>query len=143
MIFKGTIEQVLNRTKTQTRRPVKSGDFLQGPIKLSKYSYSGEYVIRNNRTRFEVRKTYAVQPGRGKKSIGRIKIKKISREYIQGISDSDLLAEGIEFDYVGSDQLEVRRRSFINLWDSLYAKTEYRWDNNPVVWVLEFELVKL
>ncbi len=146
MIFKGTLDKVLDGTKTQTRRLVKDGDFLQGPIKLSKYSYSGKYVIRNNRTRFEAKKTYAVQPGRGKKSVGRIKIKSIHKEKLMHISITDCIAEGIETTQAEAEGAHVpeHRQRFAELWDSLYTDPSLKFNAVPpiYVWVLTFELVK-
>jgi len=75
MIFK-QYEQVLDGTKTQTRRLVKEGEFIQsGPDdKLTVYidggfAFAGKYPYLNSREKWAVGHTYAVQPGRGKPAI--------------------------------------------------------------------------
>jgi len=34
------------------------------------------------------------------------------------------------------------KKMFAELWDSIYGQTEYKYKNNPYVWVYEFELYK-
>jgi uncharacterized protein YhfF len=87
--------------------------------------------------------TYAIQPERGKKAVGRIRITKIRRERLQHISFDDIRAEGIE-DLDNANQITNWTwlcMEFATIWDSIYKKP-YRWEDNPEVWVLEFELVK-
>jgi len=93
----------------------------------------------HKRTRFRVGNTYAVQPGRGKKAVGRIRILGIRRERLQEITWQDAVAEGIpQYMKLGMpDSLEIYC-SFWSLWNSLYRKP-YRWEDNPEIWVLEFE----
>ncbi len=33
--------------------------------------------------------------------------------------------------------------SFSYLWDSINAKRGYPWENNPLVWAMEFELIEM
>ena len=139
MIFKDKLcQKVLDGTKTQTRRLVKDGDLLiRWPMPCVFRDTKGG----GNRLAWRENQTYAVQPGRGKHAVGRIGIAKIRREKLQDASDADLLYEGIEFEYVGRDQIEVRQRAWRNLWNSIHPKGN-RWEDNPDVWVLEFELVR-
>ncbi|NIN00520.1 MAG: hypothetical protein GTO24_21280 [candidate division Zixibacteria bacterium] len=69
MNFSRTSLQVIQETKTQTRRLSKPGDKIYrhrvSRHKFTKYLYN-EHM---NRTRYEVGKTYAVQEGRGKKGL--------------------------------------------------------------------------
>jgi hypothetical protein len=44
--------------------------------------------------RWVIGKTYAVQPGRGKKQIVRIRILNIRQEHLQDITEADAIAEG-------------------------------------------------
>ena len=136
MIFKGTWEKVLDGTKTQTRRPIKAGElfyknqrppFVQSPGGLWKY------VVNN---------TYAIQPGRGKKSLGRIRLEKIRLEHVQNISCKDMIAEGLSTNLRETDASKDLLRQWENLWNSLYKGTKFAYENNPKVWVLEFELVE-
>ena len=158
MIFKQW-QQVLDGTKTQTRRPAKWEEDKEytwvAPTPTG--SRITEVVGINNagdhKLKWAVGKTYAVQPGRGKKSVGRIRITKIRRERLHQISGYDVVAEGTEgwakeWDkYIGDyfrqqGWASFRRGDLITayswLWKSIYKKP-YRWEDNPEVWVLEFE----
>lgn len=130
MIFKETHHLIPER-KWQTRRPVKPGEHaimsLDDPTKI--FSVIGA----NGRLKWQVGKDYAIQPGRGKKSIGRTPpILAIRREGLQEISLKDLQAEmgqpgwGWGLVYF-----------FIELWDGLYRKP-HRWEDDPDVWVLDW-----
>lgn len=61
-------------------------------------------------------------------------------ERLQDISDIDLLCEGVEFEYVGSDQHRLRRSAFARLWDTIYS-SERSWEANPWVWVISFRQI--
>ncbi len=122
MIFQHTWQQVLDGTKTQTRRVCDAG-------KMCKY---------------DVGKTYSVQPGRGKKGVGRIRILGIHNGPLQEISEKDARAEGCraEIDIrVGYCREITAIGVFHRLWDSIQPAGRRR-DDNPWVWVIEFELVK-
>lgn len=108
MIFKQW-EQVLDGSKTQTRRPVKEGETYHvmelGPGAVSKSWLTrwrfmpppGEdllaYVAPMN-PKWVVGRTYAVQRPDGR-TVGRFLLTKIRRERLEDISDEDCLAEGI------------------------------------------------
>jgi len=66
-------------------------------------------VIRSRRQMWLVGQTYAVQPGRGKPSIARIKILRIRREDVRDISHEDAIAEGFD-----------SQRNFWHTWCSFY-----------------------
>jgi len=148
MIFSQTWEQVLSGQKTQTRRPVKDGD-------VARYSVGRSPVIvaieRNGRRWLEVGKSYAVQLGRGKKAVGRIRIAGLRRERVQDISEADAIAEGVSrhreisgwsWTYQGARTPVFFGRAkwaFRDLWDSIYKKA-HRWQDNPEVWVVEFRV---
>lgn len=86
MIFAHTIDKVLCEHKSQTRRLVKPNENLIVQNGVCR-------VVTDTRTVYQVGKTYAVQPGRGKKSVGRILITNIRREQVDFIDDLDALAE--------------------------------------------------
>lgn len=146
MIFHHTHTQVLDGTKTQSRRLVKPGQYCE-KIRLR----GGEVIINMVATRtqdnylgrlkWEVGKTYAVQPGRTQKEAGRIRITAIRRERVQEISHNNALAEGIKLQGRHAMWVDPRDR-FARLWDSIHTKSGTRWEDNPEVWVLEFELVE-
>lgn len=132
MIFK-QIDEILTGRKTQTRRLWKDGDFawIWGQANGEKLSYSLIIGI-SGRIRYKRDHTYAIVPKRGAKGIGqRIRILQIRRERLQDITEADALAEG-----VGSVE------EYKALWESINGKTKWaRWDANPAVWVLTFEVV--
>lgn len=70
-------------------------------------------------------------------------------EHIQDISEVDMLAEGIWFDgsYYRSVVHPVKgtlkcwpsvERAMMELWDSIYGSSGFRYEENPWVWVVEF-----
>ena len=148
MIFKDELYQkVLDGTKTQTRRLVKDGEYM---------GLFDTYVVTisdfNVRLKWKEGQTYAVQPGRGKHAVGRIGIIKIRKEQLQDISEDDCRAEGVlvspthgrfscHIDGVAARYIMPSPIPyFAGLWDSIHPKGK-RWEDNPEVWVLEFELV--
>jgi len=168
MIFKRQLyEKILNGTKTQTRRPVKPDEIrcYQDPNGILWYvqdkpSYIPTIVrLYDARIKWQVGRNYAVQraaKGRrgGEKAGGRFLLKAIRQEQLQEISYRDIRAEGLDMDMITSDWFAWRnegfpepqglgpgQRAFYNLWNSIHVKPN-RWEDNPLVWVLEFELVK-
>jgi hypothetical protein len=130
MIFR-QVDEILNGRKTQTRRIVKPEHFgnrwyLNG--------YDDERINEvtiNGRSLWVVGKTYAIVPKRGAKAVGRIRINFIRGELLQLISEDDAKAEGV------NSVLE-----YCELWQSINGKKGTRWEDNPLVWVIGFELVK-
>jgi hypothetical protein len=156
MIFQATLDKVLSGEKTQTRRVVKSGEDIY-PENRS-WRGNGEYYTQptevynflTNRVKYQVGKTYAIQPGRGKKAVGRIRITAIRRENLQDITEEDARAEGIDehyFDHAPNYKANLRpgwfyRAAYADLWDRLYEHfPEKQMGANPEVWVIEFERV--
>jgi hypothetical protein len=144
-------EKILTGKKTQTRRLVKNGEKCFDGITVSAtwvHKIMGASPT-DHRTwapyygKWQVGRTYAVQPGRGKKAIGRFRLLDIRREYLQDISHNDALAEGFSIEHplnnygTGS----VVRDAFAEFWDSINTEPCGRWKDNPEVWVLEFEMV--
>jgi len=90
-------------------------------------------------------KTYALQPGRGVKAVGRFRILAICREWVKDISFADCRAEGIEpaplIKHVDAATIRetakmMERYAFARLWDSIHTKPGTRFVNNPQVWAL-------
>jgi hypothetical protein len=147
MIFSQSAEQVMNGTKTQTRRVLKPDDRLTSYVR-------GVPVLptifndRMNRVRYRVGKTYAVQPGRSQKSIGRIKINRIRVEKLFEIRYKDMIAEGIlpedyDEEKMGEPTAKDYFIGFLQTWNRLYDRSSpYRSAHNPEVIVLEFEVVE-
>lgn len=102
MIFSETWQIVLDGRKTQTRR-VASGD----------------------KPRWRVGASYAIQPGRGQKAVGRFVVLNVRREKLGAIRDGDVRAEGF-----------ADREEFIETWKRLHGE----FDPELTVDVVEFEL---
>ena len=169
--------QVLDGTKTQTRRPVKEGELsweaprsaIRGvgtpKMALSSYLLDRGYIytsvlLANQllRWKWRVGRTYAVQPGRGKKAVGRTPpIKAIRGERLGAISAEDCRAEGIaerHFDITQSNgvvfwvdryvcpictrQHEWERDAYACLWNDIYGKGAWERMKDDDVWVLDF-----
>ncbi len=155
MIFQKTWQLILEGKKTQTRRPIKSGE-RPYPAFLP---YFDQVWHRSYRLKWQVGKTYAVQTHRNAKGLFRIRITAIHRERLQDISGEDAIAEGFD---PGNDiavpfaqfhpgkkaktrESEDPRRllaleNFREAWDELYDRKGLRWNDNPEVWVLTFEV---
>lgn len=124
MIFAHTLQSILSCSKTQTRRLIKPGEIL-----TSRPSSSGMSLcvqIPGKRTVYEVGKSYAVQPGRGKKAVARITITAIRCETVAEISPADAVAEGF-----------ASPAAFLETWRSIHGKHANLCQE---VWVLEFKL---
>ncbi len=136
-------EKVMAGRKTQTRRPVKAGDVdLVKPLPQSRIYFQRDKmycatpielvdqleitgVEHNGRKKWNVGQDYAVQPGRGKHAIGRLRITNIRQKCAGDISKADAIAEGFE-----------SVQGFIDIWTRLYGE----WAPEQPVWVLDFEL---
>lgn len=158
MLFQYTWRLVVDGTKTQTRRIKKKDEHFEDGRVFTFDTYSFK-----ERTRWEVGKTYAVQSGRGKPAIGRIRITGIREQDVREISDADVCAEGFVFN----------KADFLKTWTQMHDKPGYlmadlmageyqrlgmtvplhvwaEWENylqnRPAeryqAWVLEFQLVR-
>lgn len=78
MIFQATIDKVLSGQKQVTRRLVKPGEYSIGlTLPMVCYSVEGH---GNDRVKYYVGQTLAVQPGRGQSAVARIRIESIERD---------------------------------------------------------------
>lgn len=159
MLFRPDLAQlILEGRKTQTRRIVKDGDFpytLSRTTKavtrhgrliwkvndgtvdwLSKVGVGENYGSRGGGCAIYRQPTYAVQPGRGKPAIARIRFTAIRSENLGDITAADMIAEGF-----GQDGCLPGWLHFEDAWDLLHPSEPYRWQDNPAVWVLTFALV--
>ena len=121
MIFQHTLTNILLQNKTQTRRIIKPDE----TVIRGRYN-KVEAVLKNNRTKWIVGNTYAVQPGRGKSEVARILITKINSEHILRISTTSALNEGF-----------YSRQDFLKTWKEIHGDDAF----NLRVWVLTFELI--
>lgn len=105
MIFRPELsEKILAGEKVETRRAVKEGEV---------------------ECRYKAGRTYAVQPGRTKRGVGRILIKEVRRERLGDIHHPGALREGFH---------DVR--DFLDYWRRLHGGV----DSEQEVWVIRFEL---
>jgi hypothetical protein len=101
------------------------------------------HVRRSGRMHWAKGNTYAIQPGRGKKAVGRIKITSIACERVCDITDEDALMEGVvwgpegyTFRLKGKEWRGVTASEAFKVgWRHLYPKS----DLNELVWVLTFK----
>jgi hypothetical protein len=135
MIFK-QLDEVITGQKTQTRCVCKTGEALVQFMKWDsrQAQYIEGYCVADSDSRYKwvCGRTYAIQPKRGAAGIGkRIKITAIRQERLHDITEADAAAEGV-----------ASVEQYRELWDSINGKTKDRWSNNPLVWVITFEVVR-
>jgi len=148
MLFKPELCQaILAGRKTQTRRLVQEGEFA-----VNQHGYNipdpvwGDTIDAvyspKGTLKWQVGRTYAIQPSRGKKAVGRFLLLSMRREKLQPISEADIEAEGV----IPYDPIYAPTRSlyqaWIDLWRSIHTKKGTRWLDNPEVWALQFGLVE-
>ncbi len=131
--------------KTQTRRMARAGD-----VVVCDAAGGIIQVYRNRRLLYEVGRTYAYQPGRGKPARGHFELLSIREQGIREISDADVRAEGFELRVdLGTDpqghKIEMvgsHREALWMLWDDLHPKVGERWQDNPRVYALTFRRIE-
>jgi hypothetical protein len=132
MIFRQH-ELVKTGVKTQTRRIVKERHvptYANGNIVAVHFSRKDRGGLR---LKWMVGQEYAVQPKRGAKAIGKIRLTRIRFERLQDITDADAICEGVE-----------DKQAYIKLWDEINGKPYKGMAHsrlNPLVWVLDFVYV--
>jgi hypothetical protein len=148
MIFQFTWQKVLNGSKTQTRRIVKPNhEYDQWDHKVVSLTIDllplPAHMVGRKTTVYQVGKTYAVQPGRGKAAVGRIEITGIKREDVRDISNEDVRAEGYK-----------HVRDFLHVWCGMHdpsiengtwgeTKLMSRPKERYTAWVIQFKLVEV
>lgn len=109
------VEKILRGEKTQTRRR-RHGENPTG----QRDGWVDEPC------RYKAGRTYAVQPGRGKKAVARILIRSVTAQAMCDMSDDDVRAEGFR-----------TRDEFVSKWLSMYGKGSWL---DPV-WRITFEVI--
>lgn len=139
MLFKPELcEKILSGAKTMTRRLVKSGEWLTTRPKMGGGQVKVVYDA-NRKTKWEVGRSYAIQPGRGVAAVGRFTLLDIRRERLQDISEADAIAEGVTpFRTPTGGLLYVP--AFASLWNEINGPGSF--GDNPEVWALTFEVAK-
>ena len=121
MIFQHTYDLVLAGKKTRTTRTTKPGETLVAGIVCHNRTW-------HVRTRFRVGNTYAVQTGRGRPSIGRIRI--IAIREVNPLSD-------VTISYAKKEGF-LRIDDFRDVWFKMYPD----WKAGMTAWCIDFEAVK-
>lgn len=70
-----------------------------------------------------------------------LKVTDVRVERLQDITEEDAIAEGMSKTLVDGVVFISAKGNFHVLWDSLNIKRGYGWEDNPWVWVIEFERV--
>jgi hypothetical protein len=150
MLFIHTLDKVLSGEKTQTRRIRKNnhaGSFTDG-------TYFAVYNTVTGYPTWQVGRDYAVQPGRGKAQVARIRITGVRLEDVREISDGDVKAEGFETasDFFitwckmhdKSQMLPIVPDYFTGsiVWQGVRSELQQRPAERYQAWALTFEVVK-
>ncbi len=143
MLFQYTWRAVVSGQKTQTRRLAQAGD--QAVYEDDDPNRPISRVIRTAdagapKVLYQIGKTYSVQPGIAKKTVGQIRLTAIRRERLHDLSEADALQEmPVTSPPPDISAGQQARQSFQETWNLMYKTSGSRWEDNPEVWVLEFE----
>lgn len=124
MIFVYTLQNVLAGKKTQTRRLAREGERL-----VVKPTPEGDVTVIETaakRVMYQTGRTYAVQPGRGKKAVARMRITDLKCECVEDVTLQGARAEGYP-----------SRQAFLDVWHDIYGKEA---DLSVKVWVISFKM---
>lgn len=72
-----------------------------------------------------------------------LKVTDVRVERLQDITEEDAITEGMSKTLVDGVVFISAKGNFHVLWDSLNIKRGYGWEDNPWVWVIEFERVEV
>lgn len=114
MIFKPELAaKVLAGHKTETRRPVQ---YLGVNDKLDHVSL---YTAGVKPTQYKVGRDYALQPGRGKHAIGRLRVTLVEQTVLGAMTPEQAAAEGFVQDEDGERHGDIA--AFRAYWEGLYG----------------------
>lgn len=149
--------KVIDGNKTQTRRPVKNtnvskysiGDivYLEDPyifydsfssdITTMNYLYKTDLISEEDKNKICWLTTDNYPPAY-KNYRYKVKIINVKKEHLQDISSEDIVKEGCYISDVAPE-----KQYFKELWNDIYKdRPQYEWEENPMVWVYDFELIK-
>lgn len=147
MIFQHTIDKVLDGSKCQTARLVKPGQWLWENEFVMTPAPDGVMVDENgqvlSRVVYQVGKTYAAQPGRGKPAVARIRIESIARQDVREISAPSARREGFDTWMEFLDVwIAMHDKQMVNKWEHWIKRLEDRPAERYDAWVIRFCLVE-
>lgn len=136
--------QVLLLRKTETRRLIYEGDrgvlfkgelslLLGAPSLVSLPANLHELTDATGRTKYQVGRSYAITPGRGKHAVGRVEVSKLTAEYLYQITQ-----ESVDRECFGATPEE-----YISRFHVLYRKTKEHPPWNPLLVAIRFKLVQV
>lgn len=154
--------KVIDGNKTQTRRPVKhtnvskynigdivyledpyifydsfSSDSFGNKITTMNYLYKTDLISEEDRNKICWLTTDNCPPAY-KNYRYKVKITNVKKEYLQDISSEDIVKECCYISDVAPE-----KQYFKELWNDIYKdEPQYKWEENPMVWVYDFELIK-
>jgi hypothetical protein len=74
-----------------------------------------------------------------------LQIKEIRVEKLQDINEEDCINEGFDYDWLeGKGNILIAgsiTNNFAKNWNSTHKKEEHKWESNPFVWSIQFEVV--
>lgn len=141
-IFQHTLQQVLDCTKTQTARIWK--DYYR--IGDSRNPYENQHHFHGHGSFFTLWSvksgsprivytfggTYSVQPGRGQKGVGLMRIQKLWKQDVREYTDDDVRREGFSAAPIAA------RTRFLELWCKMHDIKAYDTSGNAGWWLSEY-----
>lgn len=141
MIFRETWRNIIAddmgwhdyQIKTETRRPCKRNEFIIFLPPNNVATIKTLFKNLRSRVKWQVGRTYAIQPGMYQPSIGRIQILHLWREPLTSITRGGAVREGFS-----------SIQDFQSTWIELYGKKgKFSWYTNPDVWGICFKVVEV
>lgn len=116
-------DKIINGKKTQTRRPVDP--------QLKEYDVIPPCPYGGVGHKLQVRDTDIL-----------LEITDIRIERLFDISDGDVDREGVSCDEADCLNANCAIEKFISIWNEIYTdcyKPQFKWSENPLVWVINFK----
>lgn len=122
-LFQHTLGQLLRGEKTETSRlslPLADGEHIVGR-EMIQYPMGNKSVMRGTaqgwRIKWQVGKTYAIQPARGVASIGQYRLVDIWQQDVRTLTADQIAAEGFK-----DGSLRSGKVKFFMLWTQMHDK---------------------
>lgn len=141
IIFTKNLKAILEGTKTETRRVMKTNAKTcpYGDVGGLLWVREGYAYIGGDKSNVAYRDTYEgedMPEWRTPLFMPRVasrltlEVTAVYADRLQNMTEADAIAEGA-----------ANKAAFIGLWDSINAKRGQAWESNPLVWVVKFKVV--